>query len=92
MALHRHTENCKEVFALLSGYLNLELPTDACKEIEDHLAGCPPCVEFVDSLRKTIELCRQYCPIELPEPMATHAREELLNAYQKMLAARKSFS
>src|SRR5712691_8854042 len=41
MESHERTEKCKEVFALLSEYLNLELPPDACQEIGTHLAGCP---------------------------------------------------
>jgi anti-sigma factor RsiW len=85
---HQHSEQCREIFALLSDYLNVELPPEACREIETHLAGCPPCVEFVESLRKTIDLCRRYRPSELPLPLGQSAREELLAAYQKMLAAR----
>ena len=90
MAAHQHSGQCKEVFALLSDYLNLELPADACQEIETHLAGCAPCVEFVESLRKTIELCRRYRPSELPAPLGQSARAELVAAYQKMLAARQT--
>ena len=90
MPTHEHTEKCKEVFALLSDYLNLELGPEACEEIETHLAGCPPCIEFTESLRKTIELCRRYQPDELPQPISNRARELLLDAYQKMLAARGS--
>lgn len=33
------SENCKEVFALLSEYLDFELPPQARAEIEQHLAG-----------------------------------------------------
>lgn len=90
MEPHRHTEKCEEVFALLSEYLNLELPPSACQEIETHLAGCPPCIEFAESLRKTVEICRRYEPAELPEPLGKEARERLLDAYQKMLGARKA--
>ena len=75
---------CKEIFTLLSEYLNLELPPDACKQIETHLAGCAPCIEFTESLRKTVELCRQYQPSEFPAPLGERAREELLAAYKKM--------
>ena len=92
MESHERTEKCKEVFSLLSEYLNLELPPDACQEIETHLAGCPPCIEFAESLRKTVELCRRYRPTELPEPLGKNAREQLLDAYQRMLGARKSTS
>lgn len=90
MESHDRAEKCKEVFSLLSEYLNLELPPDACKEIEAHIAGCPPCIEFAESLRKTVELCRHYQPNELPEPLGLTARAGLLEAYQRMLGARKS--
>ena len=86
---HEHSEKCKEIFALLSDYLNLELPPEACREIETHLAGCSPCVEFTESLRKTVELCKRYQPSALPSPLGQRAREELLAAYEKMLAARR---
>jgi anti-sigma factor RsiW len=86
------TEACKDVFALLSDYLDLELPPETCEEITDHLAGCPPCIEFAESLRATIELCRQYQPKELPAPMESQERDQLLEAYKKMLAARKTSS
>ena len=90
MELHERTGKCKELFSLLSEYLNLELPPDACQEIETHLAACPPCIEFAESLRKTIDLCRHYRPTELPEPIGKQAREQLLDAYGKMLAGRKT--
>ena len=83
-----HSEKCKEVFALLSDYLNLELPPDSCAVIETHLAGCPPCIEFVESLRKTVELCRQYRPTELPQTISQQARNQLLEAYRRAVAGR----
>jgi RNA polymerase sigma-70 factor (ECF subfamily) len=69
-------------------YLDLEFPAEACREIETHLAGCPPSIEFAASLRKTVELCRRYQPSELPEPIGNDAREQLLSAYRKMLSSR----
>lgn len=90
MELQERSEKCREVFSLLSEYLNLELPPDACLEMEVHIAGCPPCIEFAESLRKTVELCRSYQPGEVPEPLGTNAREKLLEAYQSMLGERKA--
>lgn len=84
-----HPENCKEVFALLSDYLDLELPPEACEQIKNHLAGCAPCVEFVESLRKTVALCRSYGPNVMPKPLSEEARAELEKAWQKMLSGRK---
>lgn len=85
-------ESCKEIFAELSAYLDADLPPDACTGIEQHLAGCAPCIDFIHSLRKTVEICRRYEPGELPEPLSRTAREQLLGAYQSMLAARKQRS
>jgi RNA polymerase sigma-70 factor (ECF subfamily) len=83
-------ENCREVFELLSQYLDFELPPEACEEIEGHLAGCPPCVEFAESLRRTVELCHEYEPSEFPNPLSESARNELQRAWDKMLAARRA--
>ena len=77
---------CKEVFALLSEYLDLELPPEACQEIAGHLNACPPCIDFAESLRSTVDLCRSYRPAEMPKPMAAGARQRVMAAYREMLA------
>lgn len=88
MEPHQHDENCKEVFALLSEYLDLELPPETCQQIEGHIAGCTPCIEFTESLRKTVDLCRQYRPTELPAPIGKEAKARLLEAWRRMRANR----
>jgi anti-sigma factor RsiW len=82
-------ENCKEVFEILSQYLDLELPPEACREVEAHLEGCPPCIEFAESLRKTVDLCHGFEGGEMPRPISAAARDELETAWRKMLDARK---
>jgi RNA polymerase sigma-70 factor (ECF subfamily) len=92
MEPHVHNEKCREVFALLSEYLDLELPPAACQEIEAHIAGCAPCIEFADSLRKTVALCKRYKPGEPPSPLREEARVQLKEAYDRMLTERKQRS
>lgn len=87
--MEERSESCKEVLALLSDYLDFELPLEACEAIENHLAECSPCVEFAASLRKTVELCRGFQPSDMPRPLSDQARAELENAWKKMLAERK---
>ena len=89
MSEHRHSPECKEIFALLSQYLDLELPDDACRAIEAHIRDCPPCIEFAESLKKTVDLCRQYSAGEVPSPLSEEARSELEAAYLKMLESSK---
>ncbi len=88
MEPHQHDEKCEKVFALLSEYLDLELPPETCEQIKEHIAGCSPCIEFTESLRKTVDLCRQYKPAELPAPLGHEVRERLLEAWRRMLADR----
>lgn len=81
--------DCKEIFALLSEYLDAELPPELCDRLTTHIQGCDPCVEFVESLRKTVELCRQYKPEVLPRPLAEQVRSDLRQAYETFLSSRK---
>ena len=84
-----HGEDCKELFAQLSEYLDEELTPEARREMEDHLCGCPPCVDFLGSLRRTIELCRKFEPDGSPQPLSLEAKQRLLAAFQRMLATRR---
>jgi len=86
------SERCKEIFAILSEYLNMELPPDSFRQLESHLEGCPPCIDFLESLRKSIDLCREYTPTELPKPLSEDARRQLQAAYNRMLLARERSS
>jgi anti-sigma factor (TIGR02949 family) len=80
-----HQDDCIQVFALLSQYLDAELNPASCEEIQAHLAGCPPCIEFLESLKRTIRLCHHCEAAEAPPPLAPEAREQLLAAYRKTL-------
>jgi RNA polymerase sigma-70 factor (ECF subfamily) len=86
--MEKPAENCQEVLALLSDYLDFELPPQACDEIEHHLAGCSPCEEFAESLRKTVALCRTFELRTMPGPLSADARAELERAWKKMLDTR----
>ena len=69
---------CQQIFAMLSEYLDRELPPDLCETIDTHIAGCPPCVEFVKSLEKTVAYCRGAGPgPTLPRPLSAEKLEEL---------------
>ena len=82
-------DDCQQVFALLSEYLDAELPAGTCQEVEAHIAGCPPCVEFVRSLRGTVALCRGHRSSQTPSGIPAADREELVAAYHRMLASRR---
>jgi anti-sigma factor RsiW len=76
-------EECREIFALLSEYIDGELPPDLCERIGRHISDCPPCVQFVESLRKSTDLCKRLKTGEGPGPLSEQARAELLAAYRR---------
>lgn len=54
------TEACLEIKDKLSAYLDGELESAVCAEIQQHLSGCDDCRVMVDTLNKTITLYRNY--------------------------------
>jgi RNA polymerase sigma-70 factor (ECF subfamily) len=83
-----HSDDCKQIFALLSEYLDAELNPESCEDIQAHLAGCPPCIEFLESLKRTVRLCHNCESAEAPAPLGPETREKLLAAYRKSLSRR----
>lgn len=74
--------HCKQVFAVLSEYLDGELPVKNCRELERHLKGCRPCLAYLESLKTTIQACRKYRVKKVPRPSA-RVRKALLRAVPK---------
>jgi anti-sigma factor RsiW len=71
---------CKHIFAMLSDYLDVELPAKNCRELERHLRGCEPCIAYLESLRNTVETCRRYQVRGKIPPPSKKVREALLLA------------
>ncbi|HVX65457.1 MAG TPA: zf-HC2 domain-containing protein [Bryobacteraceae bacterium] len=87
---HGHQCGCKDVFAMLSEYLDRELTAETCAELEEHLADCPPCIEFLNSLKKTVGLCKDCAPPDVPPPpLSAEARDKMLAAYRTYLSSRQ---
>ncbi len=63
---------CRELKDKLSAYLDGELESALCAEIEQHLQGCDDCRVVVDTLNKTITLYRNYGQATVPPD--THDR------------------
>jgi len=81
--------DCTHIFELLSEYLDGELEPANCEQLESHLRGCPECIEFVQSLRRSRELCHQFGNCRPPAAPAPEAMASLRRAYEKMLARKR---
>ena len=82
-------QKCHDVFAMLSEYLDRELTPETCAEIEAHLSGCPPCIEFLNSLKRTVRLCHDCGEGEKPRPLTVEERDKLMSAYRGFLSANR---
>ena len=48
--------SCREILAKLSEYIDEELDPSICDEIEGHMSDCAPCINFLNTLKKTVKL------------------------------------
>lgn len=77
--------DCSRVFALLSEYLDKELAPGTCEELEAHVRDCPECIQFIDSLKRSIRLCREFGNSAPSAPIGEDAMAQLRRAYREML-------
>ncbi|MBN2124438.1 MAG: zf-HC2 domain-containing protein [Deltaproteobacteria bacterium] len=70
-------EDCKTLFEKISGYLDGELDTATCEEIEVHLQECPECAKCFESLKKTVSLCKKFPQEKVPMEVRKRLRAAL---------------
>jgi anti-sigma factor RsiW len=77
---------CRDIIALLTEYMEGALPRDSAAALEAHLALCPPCVEFLDSLNKTAAALRDLGEDAIP----AECRQRLRDFLARELTGRSS--
>jgi anti-sigma factor RsiW len=71
---------CEELTAFLDDYVAGEQPADVRARFEEHLAVCPPCVDYLAGYRAAISLGRQAYPSALAGGIPDDVPEELVKA------------
>ncbi|MGD8989873.1 MAG: zf-HC2 domain-containing protein [Desulfobacterales bacterium] len=74
---HKH---CLELFEKLSEYLDNELDEVTCRDIEKHVKECVPCFVCLQTLQRTIDLCKQTENRSVPEDFS----KKLIQVIQNM--------
>jgi len=59
------------------------------RTLEVHLADCPPCRLYFESLEQTIVLVREWPGVEVPEGVRGHLRELLRERHDRRGGARQ---
>lgn len=86
MSAHEHGPGCRDLAARLSEYLDHEIDPGACAEIEGHLDDCPPCRDFLESLRRTVGLVREGAPSA--ESIPDDVKKRIVEAYRRVRSER----
>jgi hypothetical protein len=76
---------CKHIFRYICENLDQDLGSPQCREIKKHLDACPNCIAYLDSLKTTIRLYREY-----PHPKFTEKSREKLYKTIKIHSKRSS--
>lgn len=72
---------CREFTDFLLAYLDGELDPRARAAFEEHIQACPPCRDYLDSYRRTVELAgTAWSPCGPDDAIPEDAPEELVHA------------
>jgi len=75
---HDH-QHCLEMFKRLSEYLDNELDELTCIEIERHVKECVPCFSCLQTLKRTVDLCKQTANKPVPREFSEKLKEMIQN-------------
>ena len=68
------TSHHQEAYQQICDFLGEDLETTVCKEVADHLEKCPNCKVYLDTVKKTVTLCRE---VEKEESMPEDVKNRL---------------
>jgi len=69
--------SCRKIVDLVSDYLDGDLPSVEQEAFNRHMAACPPCVQFLESLRTTQRAARDLRCDEIPKDVQEALRSFL---------------
>ena len=75
--------SCRQLVDYCMDYLTGTLPAEDRESFDGHLAGCPDCVKFFDTYKKTPEVSRDALSLEMPERVRGEVRDFLRERYKK---------
>lgn len=75
---HGH-EHCREMFEKLSEYIDGELDHATCAEIEKHANDCVACFACMETLKRTVALCKNVKEQPIPQEFSNKLKEIIQN-------------
>lgn len=81
-----HTARCRELVERLSRFLDNDLTAAERRAVLKHVRRCSCCDDFVESLRRTVRLCRDAGATRLPAAVRARAHARI----RRLMAGRRS--
>ena len=75
---HDH-QHCLEMFEKLSEYIDGELDHATCDEIEKHAKNCVACFSCMETLKRTVALCKKVEDQPIPREFSKKLKEIIQN-------------
>ncbi|MDQ1455488.1 MAG: hypothetical protein QOH28_1108 [Actinomycetota bacterium] len=72
---------CRQFVEDVTAYLDGALPEQVLSLVEEHLADCPHCREYLSQMRRTIVMTRAITEADV-DAMPADVRERLLQAFR----------
>lgn len=82
-------KKCLDYINELNDYLDGEIDSSLCAEIEAHIGQCNNCRIMVDSMRQTVQLCREGKPEQLPAELENKLNNLLKERWEKKFGKQK---
>jgi len=75
--MQEESYGCQEVVQLLSDYIDDECAPGVRSLVDAHLADCPNCMAFVNTLRKSVAMTKALDYSDIPEDVRTRLHRVL---------------
>ena len=83
--------DCRQLFDLLSPYLDGELEGASCEDLRRHMGECAPCQRYLESLRATRDALHRYARAQvIPEAEAEPLLSSCLAAFRTKIREERS--
>lgn len=71
------------LFEQLSEYIDRELDTPTCRDIEAHIEACKPCQVCLNTLEQTVNLCKNLERRQVPETFSLKLKTAVFDLVNK---------
>ncbi|UCF36249.1 MAG: zf-HC2 domain-containing protein [Acidobacteriota bacterium] len=79
---------CEECVDLLTDYLEGSLDSEVKDKLDEHLAGCAPCINFVNTFERSADLTHRLreqqvdVPLEVQQRLKSFLKQEIVTLAQ----------